>query len=318
MRQSVARDFAAVGVPQIRVVVTLGAGEPDDPGPWTVVRIPYPGGEDGLIDLARLADYTVLIAPETTGILARLARKLEQAGARSLGCSAEAIELAGDKWRLTQRFRERGIPTPESHLIRAGGAIPSDAPFPAVLKPIDGAGSVDTYFLSEPGCLKDLRGVNFDAVLQPFCTGVPMSASFLVPGEGTPRLIATGRQRMKVEDGRFQYLGGVIPSSCPAALPVLHSALSVVPGLAGFVGVDFVWDAERRSATVLEINPRVTTSHVGLTRHLAPGRLARAWLAVCKVQGYEHERQASLADEAGNGPCVEFDVQEDAWPEILG
>jgi len=217
--------------------------------------------------------------------------------------------LAGDKWRLAGRLRARGIPTPECRPIPAGAAIPSDGPFPAVLKPIDGAGSVETYLLADAGSVRALGCVSFEALLQPFYSGVPMSASFLLPHEGPPALVATGRQKIKVEDGRFQYLGGVIPSTCPEALPVLLSALSVVPGLAGFVGVDFLWDAERRSVTVLEINPRVTTSHVGLTGLFVPGRLARAWMAVCGVPGYENGLQASMANEAQDIPSVEFDAQ---------
>ena len=58
----------------------------------------------------------------------------------------------------------------------------------------------------------------------------------------------------------------------------LRAAVESIPGLRGFVGVDFIWDEGRRRATVLEINPRPTTSIVGLTRILPPGRLASAWI----------------------------------------
>jgi predicted ATP-grasp superfamily ATP-dependent carboligase len=44
------------------------------------------------------------------------------------------------------------------------------------------------------------------------------------------------------------------------------------------VGVDYLWDDATGLATVLEINPRPTTSYVGLARWLSPGTLARAWL----------------------------------------
>ena len=49
------------------------------------------------------------------------------------------------------------------------------------------------------------------------------------------------------------------------------TAVEAVEGLAGFVGVDFIWDEQSRHATILEINPRPTTSVVGLCRLLPRG-----------------------------------------------
>ena len=62
--------------------------------------------------LAAEADYTVLIAPETGGILAERARTIERVGGRSLGSTPAAIELTGDKLRLGRHLAERGIATP--------------------------------------------------------------------------------------------------------------------------------------------------------------------------------------------------------------
>ena len=69
-----------------------------------------------------------------------------------------------------------------------------------------------------------------------------------------------------------------------------------IPGLRGFVGVDFLWDEARRQATVLEINPRPTTSCVGLTRLLPPGQLADAWLVAFEEPVGDAELLSGLAD----------------------
>ncbi len=74
-------------------------------------------------------------------------------------------------------------------------------------------------------------------------------------------------------------MGARCPHTALTALPQLKPAVDAITGLRGFVGVDFIWNADERHATILEINPRPTTSYVGLSR-LAPSRLAgtvRGW-----------------------------------------
>ncbi|MGP0069341.1 MAG: ATP-grasp domain-containing protein [Isosphaeraceae bacterium] len=279
MRRAIASDFAALHGNRAHVIVTLDARLPDDPGPWTIERIDPCQGNHRVRDLAGLADFTVLVAPETTGILARLTREFQDRGAKVLGSSVEAIELTGNKDRLARWLEERGIPTPRSRTISPASGLPADIEYPAVLKPVDGAGSIDTYYLSDPRTLHaDARNLPV-ALLQPFVPGVPMSGSFLVDLHARAWLIGIGVQHVAIHDGRFGYRGGSLPSPCRSAEPQLRPVLEGIPGLRGFVGVDYLWDAGQGRATVLEINPRPTTSCVGLTRLLPPGRLAEAWLA---------------------------------------
>ena len=91
MRRAVAREFAAFDEGRARVVLTHDARLADDPGPWTSERIHPDDGPCPIVRLASEADFTLLIAPETTGILAGLTRQLQQAGARLLGSSAQAV-----------------------------------------------------------------------------------------------------------------------------------------------------------------------------------------------------------------------------------
>jgi tyramine---L-glutamate ligase len=302
MRRSIAADFASL--PHVRVVRTLDEGQPDEPGPWTVVRV-GPGEEsDRFASLAARADFTALIAPESGGVLAERARAIERAGGRSLGSSPAAIELAGDKLRLGAHMIERGIVTPPCRCVVPSRGLPIDFPYPAVLKPIDGAGSMETYLVPDAGALPDAARTPGEALLQPFVLGVPMSESFLVGIDGRARLIGTGRQRVEVREGQFAYRGGEMPDA--GGLPD-HSprhAVESVPGLLGFVGVDFLLDEGSGRVTVLEINPRPTTSYVALSWHLTPGVLARAWLD--HVAGYPGEGGRDLAEIVQSHARVEF------------
>ncbi len=159
MRRAIAADFACLPGKTVRVIVTSDARLPDDPGPWTIMRIAAGDDPRRLRDLARTADSTVLIAPETSGILASLTREFEHAGARLLGSTADAVELAADKARLAARLRELSIDTPPTRTILRGAGLPHDAKFPAVLKPIDGAGSLDTFYLADATSLPACAGI---------------------------------------------------------------------------------------------------------------------------------------------------------------
>jgi predicted ATP-grasp superfamily ATP-dependent carboligase len=278
MRRAIAGDFAALDGGRSRVAVTLDARFGDDPGPWTVERVSEREQPGRIGELARGADYTVLIAPETMGILAGMTRELHRCGARVLGSSPAAVALAADKARLAEWLATRGINTPPCRIVTPRRGLPPDADYPAVLKPRDGAGTIHTYFVEDhrhvPGLALDMD----DAILQPYAAGQAMSASFLVDASGRAWLIGIGTQHVTLKGGRFEYRGGRLPVAALMVERRIRAAVESVPGLRGFAGVDFIWDERRLHATVLEINPRPTTSLVGLARLLPPGRLAAAWI----------------------------------------
>jgi predicted ATP-grasp superfamily ATP-dependent carboligase len=260
--------------------VTRDARLDDEPGPWAVAPITEGEHWSRLSALAQAADLTVLIAPETMGILASLTRELEAAGVNVLGSSPAAIDLTADKARLGHWLVARGVQTPPSRTVCPVAGLPADMTYPAILKPIDGAGSIDTFYLHNAASVPaDARQMS-KALLQPFVPGMPMSASFLVDGHGNTWLVGVGTQRITIRDGRVEYRGGSLPASSPEPAGQIREVVQMVGGLRGFVGVDFIWDSRRRHATILDINPRPTTSCVGLTNLLPAGGLADAWLAV--------------------------------------
>ena len=52
MRRAIAADFAALAGGLARVIVTLDARLPDDPGPWTIERIARGRASDRVRELA--------------------------------------------------------------------------------------------------------------------------------------------------------------------------------------------------------------------------------------------------------------------------
>ncbi len=282
MRLALARDFAAAGA---RVLMTLDTRIPCEPGPWTIQRI-APGTAAGALPaLVRQAESTIPIAPETHGTLCELAATIARSGGRSLGSSPASIELAADKLRMAEHLSRADVPTPSTIRVEPRRGLPRTATYPAILKPVDGAGCVDTFLVRNPDDPIVAAFPDGAGLLQPFIGGEPRSASFLVRSGRAPILLGVGLQSIPVVDGRLAYRGGTILTD---DLPNEHPsrrAVASVPGLAGFVGVDYIHDPMTARAVVIEINPRPTTSCVGLVASLGRGQLARAWLELVGGKG---------------------------------
>lgn len=232
------------------------------------------------------ADFTLVIAPETAGVLARRSRWALDGGGQLLGSSLEAIEQTGDKLGMSDLLGAAGVQTPKTVLYSCQSASPIE--FPAVLKPRDGAGSQATYRIGSYAELDrklqetcaELPGADF--ILQPHIAGIPVSVAFIIFADGRTVPMTPCRQLLS-NDGRFRYLGGELPLTGnlgKRAVDLADSAVRAVPGLRGYIGVDLVLGDNHDGSGdhVIEINPRLTTSYIGL-RQLADFNIAEAMLA---------------------------------------
>jgi predicted ATP-grasp superfamily ATP-dependent carboligase len=314
MRRALVHDLAAV--PGIQVRMLLDTQYPDEPGPWATIRVPEGGpGRDreALERETAVADAVIVIAPEPDGLLTERAAWVEAVDpAKLLGPGPDAIARASQKHQLAGTLVAAGVTVPPGRIVTQATDLPGidDFLYPAVLKPIQGAGSHATFFLDDPerppaGALAELP-----ALLQAYVPGTPMSASFLVGRDGRAELVAVGRQRIAIEAGRFRYRGGVVPAGHPDMADEARRALAAVSGLCGWIGVDFIWNEAAGAAAVLEINPRLTMSFIGLSRRLPAGTLARAWLASCAPGLVEPQAGPPLVDQLLRaGKPVTFDLR---------
>lgn len=282
MLRAVAADFAAL--PGIRTVTLLAEGVAD-----LGQEICRADACEELVfqRLAGGADYTLVIAPESAGVLASRCQGVLEAGGRLLGPTLAAVLLTGDKLRLARYLHAQGIPTPAtwvaSSRIENFGRAPSSA-FPLVCKPRRGAGSQTTFLVPSrdelPHLLAKAREEmpQEDFLLQPYVPGQAASVAFLA-GPATRVALLPAYQNLST-DGRMRYLGGTLPlppDQAGRAVQLGRQAVQSVPGLQGYVGVDLVLGpaADGTQDYVIEINPRLTTSYIGL-RHLAQFNLAEA------------------------------------------
>jgi predicted ATP-grasp superfamily ATP-dependent carboligase len=117
-------------------------------------------------------------------------------------------------------------------------------------------------------------------LLQSFVHGIPVSVSLLV-ARGSSLPLSLNYQLMDA-GSPFRYRGSRVPFHHQAnenALELACEAVGAIPGLSGYVGVDLILKDE--GAELIEINPRLTTSYIGL-RQVSQTNLAQAIWDACE------------------------------------
>ncbi len=273
MLQAILEDFQVLKCHEIRSTLDgrLRTSVRGDLPVTIVDRHRYTEVFDTLLDWA---EAVLLIAPETDGILTRLSAHVESAGKCLLGSSTKAVAAAADKTTTHSCFRAGGLPTARTQ------AIPfNDEPtrhvatfgYPAVVKPVDGAGGEGVSIIRRsaevPTALRRLRRAtrhqNF--LIQDYITGIPASLSCLSDGISVLP-ITLNTQYISTHNG-LTYRGGTVHiehSSRPAAFAMVKGLPQALPGLRGYFGVDLV--LTRSGPVFIEVNPRLTTSYIGLRR----------------------------------------------------
>jgi len=227
-------------------------------------------------DCIERSDATWIIAPESGGVLERLSAEVLARGRCLLGSRPAAVRIAASKARTAATLNGCGVPVVPTW--DPGGPIPSGAG-PVVLKPDDGVGCLGTRLypdVADAIAAWVRAGRDPNAVLQPFVEGDAASLSLLV-AEGRAVVLGVNRQIVVCHDGCFRFQGCAVNGLASWQIPLAGLAQRVaeaLPGLWGYVGVDFILTDE--GAVVLEVNPRLTTSYVGLRESI--GENPAAWV----------------------------------------
>jgi tyramine---L-glutamate ligase len=267
MRNAIMADLLRLGNLDVSVATcTLATRVPEPARPVTPRN-----GEPALEFVRRQAnthDLSWVVAPETDGLLAHLQQCVDPQ--RWLGCDASAIELATRKRMTLTTLAEAGIATP-----LAFEHEPETTRW--VVKPDDGAGAVETRIHHDPEVALEDWSTRSRAgramSIEPWVEGVALSLSLLCGPKGC-ELMSINRQHLDIDaQGLLSFREvdvNAVPLTDPRAATLgtlskrVHQAIH---GLRGFVGIDLVWH-EQRGPVVIEINPRVTTAYVGLSRAL--------------------------------------------------
>lgn len=294
MLVSVCEDFHNIG--GVQVVTTCDGRWPLDLPNCQIDHVASPKeAAQRRITLAREADWSVIIAPEFDGILTALRQEVLEVGGRLLGLDPEHTDLLSHKQATCEHLERAGVPVPWGVLLDQGTEMPDDFPYPAILKRNDGAGSLGMQLVRD--ARQAARILNLDAPrrLERLCSGQAASVAVLCgPGIYVP--LAPCWQRIDCEEG-FAYQGGSLIRDADCIGRATRLALAALGSLEcprGYLGVDMILgesqDGGENKDVLIEVNPRLTTSYVGL-RAATSHNLAAAMLSVV----------------SGDHPQIEFD-----------
>jgi len=259
MRDALLRDLAES--PGIELLLTC---DPRVPLPLTGTTLVMQDTDDVWQlweTVMRHADAVWPIAPESGGQLLHLTTLAERLGKIVIGSSVAAVALTSSKYLTCRHLLTAEIPAVPTYKLDEWPQVAGRW----VIKPDDGAGCEDTVLFDAVQAAQEwLRGRAATHVIQPLLQGRAASLSVLCK-HGSAWLLSCNMQQIIIENGRFIYGGSTLNGAasywaqCAALVTRIAQA---IPELTGYVGIDVLIEAE--DIIVLEINPRLTTSYVGL------------------------------------------------------
>jgi predicted ATP-grasp superfamily ATP-dependent carboligase len=233
-----------------------------------------------LKELSGVADAVYVIAPESGQVLENLVENIETSGGTSLSCEADAIRQISNKMAAYETLKKRGLKAPETVLLDIHEKADTikrlikELGYPVVFKPLDGVSCGGLSIVKDEGDVagavkkvaRESMGKQF--IAQRAVRGKAASACVISDGD---KAVAVTLNRQLVAlaspDEESKYFGGAVPfvhSLEKEALEAAARAVEGIRGLKGYVGIDMILTEE--DAIVLEVNPRLTTSYVGLRR----------------------------------------------------
>lgn len=230
-------------------------------------EVVYPEAEDDFeaaVDkLSKESDAGIVIAPDDR--LCELT-ELVESNTVNLGCPSECVKTCADKMEATKILNDKGIPVPG--IVRDSEMGEGEY----VKKPRYGCASENVFILNGKGNHEAafFYDDNRDYIVTEFIKGEDISSSVVV-GVSSVLPLTINKQFMRLEGERLRYEGGLVPYFVgrDAEREIMNISKKVVTMLRckGYVGIDFVL-GDDGVAYVVDINPRPTTSIVGIAKVL--------------------------------------------------
>ena len=229
--------------------------------------------------ISKMNDAMYIIAPETSRILEEKVKLIEQTGKMSLNSKSNAISQVANKTSLYETLQDMGFSIPKTLTLNIDGAtaavletIKKALKFPLVFKPVDGTSCSGLSVVKDDDqieqAISKVRQVTSSNcfIVQEFIEGTSASVSLISNGKkAVPLSLNSQSLILAPPNAESCYEGGCVPFSHSLEQDAFILAQKVVeafPGLRGYVCVDVV--LTQFQVFVVDVNPRLTTSYIGL------------------------------------------------------
>ena len=202
------------------------------------------------------------IAPESHSVLQNIAEWSLKHDKILLASTPAAIANCADKYITCQLLAAQGLPVAVTELFNAQQNYAT----PAVIKPRDGLGCMNTQLIASASALQQLQQSlsAHDFLIQPYYSGQAISLSAIFY-QGKADLLCCNQQQMGLNDSYFYLQGCLVNTDNPATAyyrQLLKEIAVAMPGLWGYIGIDLI--ETENGPIILEINPRLTSSYAGI------------------------------------------------------
>ena len=223
---------------------------------------------DFFSDIIPRIDMVWVVAPEINSELERF--HIASQKKLWIGSDLQAIRLASNKLETKKYLKSLNINTPDEVTFES---LRKKNYTKAVYKPIDGAGTTDTYKIeNKKNIISTLNKKRSYFFLEEWIEGTPYSVSLNCRLSDFDVLSISKQHITSNHLGKLFY-EGVEPVESKmfkklreSILPILHLIVSNITGLRGFIGIDFILK-ENSQISIIEINPRLTCSYIGLSKY---------------------------------------------------
>jgi predicted ATP-grasp superfamily ATP-dependent carboligase len=282
MLRTLAADFKAAGHSVSTVLDSrIAALNPPIEADCIVPASSFQEAIKAIREISEHADAAYIIAPESNQVLQSLVANIEQTGAQSLNCRASAIGNVSNKAIMLHNAKEKGLSTPATIIVsafddmaRIKQSICGSLGFPLIIKPVDGVGCAGLSVVSNEqqvaGAVTKIisESASSHFMAQELVHGDAVSVSLLSTGsEVLPISLNKQHVSLMPPEATSTYNGGQVPFDSLRKSEAFAAARRLVEsfqGIRGYVGVDLV--LTEKHPVVIEINPRLTTSFIGLRK----------------------------------------------------
>jgi predicted ATP-grasp superfamily ATP-dependent carboligase len=234
-------------------------------------------------------DSAFIIAPEFSNILYDLTKIVKKEHKKLLSTGLKGIELGSSKIKTYKHFRNHYINTPKTCPLPSIDDLDinfiiqifEDFNSPIIIKPLDGVGAESIYLFEKKNQILNFfkevstQNINLNRkfIAQEYIEGVDLSVSLVGPPFNKknppipPLILGINNQDINIKNskGDSEYFGGYTPVENYVQIKNMLIKTFEKLDLSmynSYFGIDFILTQD--SLYFIEINPRLTTSYIGI------------------------------------------------------